>query len=108
MMTDISFFIYLSITLNINVQYMSFLGIPWYNIVFSKHSKDWVVRKLFEPTTPTFREDLVRRVVECLKDKQITFKDRSSHVTLSSLPANIATQPKPDKQEAISKHQSRF
>uniref|UniRef100_A0A671R2S6 Uncharacterized protein n=1 Tax=Sinocyclocheilus anshuiensis TaxID=1608454 RepID=A0A671R2S6_9TELE len=36
------------------------------------------------------------------------FKDRSSHVTLSSLPANIATKPKPDKQEAILKHQSRF
>uniref|UniRef100_A0A673FP46 THAP domain-containing protein 1 n=1 Tax=Sinocyclocheilus rhinocerous TaxID=307959 RepID=A0A673FP46_9TELE len=76
-------------------------GMPLNNLLVSSSV-------LFEPTTQTFREDLVRRVLECRKDKQITFKDRSSHVTLPSLPANIATKPKPDKQEAILKHQSRF
>ncbi|KAF4114060.1 hypothetical protein G5714_004283 [Onychostoma macrolepis] len=83
-------------------------GAPWYNIVFPKHSKEWVARKLFEPTTQTFRDDLVRKVLERRMDPQIVFKERSSHVTAPSLPANIALKPKPDKEEAILKHQSRF
>lgn len=85
-----------------------FVGVPRYNIVFPKHSKEWVVRKLFEPTTHTFRADLVQNILERRMDPQIVFKERSSHVTVPSLPANIALKPKPDKEEPILKHQSRF
>ncbi|KAK7175943.1 hypothetical protein R3I93_000260 [Phoxinus phoxinus] len=35
-------------------------GVPRYNVVFPKHSKEWVARKMYEPTTQNFREELLR------------------------------------------------
>ncbi|XP_051988843.1 uncharacterized protein LOC127648291 [Xyrauchen texanus] len=83
-------------------------GVHRYNVVFPKCSKEWEARKQFEPTTQTFRDDLVRKVLECRNDPNIIYKDQSSHDTIPSLPADIAQKPEPDKEEAISKHQSWF
>ncbi|XP_077088686.1 uncharacterized protein LOC143740600 isoform X1 [Siphateles boraxobius] len=83
-------------------------GVQRYNVVFPKHSKEWVAKKLFESTTQTFRDELVNVVLEYRRNPNIAVPDESSQVTVPTLPANIARKPKPAKEDAISKHQSRF
>ncbi|XP_073669439.1 uncharacterized protein [Paramisgurnus dabryanus] len=83
-------------------------GVPRYNIVFPKQIKDWLARKIYEPTTQNFRDELLQRVHERRSDPTVLFKDPSSQVSLPDIPCNIATKPKPDKEAAIAKHVSRF
>ncbi|XP_065129116.2 uncharacterized protein [Paramisgurnus dabryanus] len=83
-------------------------GVQRYNVVFPKHSKQWVAKKLFNPTTQTFRDELVNTVLEYRRNPNTAVPDETSDRTIPTLPANIATKPKPDKEAAISMHQSRF
>ncbi|XP_051543374.1 uncharacterized protein LOC127434585 [Myxocyprinus asiaticus] len=83
-------------------------GVPRYNGVFPEHSKEWVAKKQFEPTTQKFRDGLVQKVLERRKDPNVFFEDQSSHLTISKIPLNTAQETKPDKQEAISIHLSEF
>ncbi|XDV19172.1 hypothetical protein PO909_024710 [Leuciscus waleckii] len=79
-----------------------------YNVVFPKQKKEWLARKIYEPTTQTFREELLQKVQERRSDPTVLFKDPTSHVSLPVLPRNIATKPKPGKEAVIAKHVSRF
>lgn len=85
------------------------LGNPRFKLVYPKQSKKWVARKIYEPTTQTFRTDLVERVLERRMDPTVKLKDPSSSVQQpSTIPANIAAIPRPDKDQAIEEHVSRF
>ncbi|XP_063042261.1 uncharacterized protein LOC134436841 [Engraulis encrasicolus] len=84
-------------------------GNPRFKLVYPKQSKKWVARKIYEPTTQTFRTDLVERVLERRMDPTVKLKDPSSSVQQpSTIPANIAAIPRPDKDQAIEEHVSRF
>ncbi|KAK7157007.1 hypothetical protein R3I94_006918 [Phoxinus phoxinus] len=83
-------------------------GTPRFNVVFPKHSKQWVARKLYESTSQNFRVELVRRVLQRRMDSSIVYKDSSSHLEIQPLPKNIAQQLKPSKEDTVSKHLSRF
>lgn len=88
--------------------YCNFIGDPRYNVVFPKQKKEWLARKIYEPTTQTFREELLQKVQERRSDPTVHFKDPTSHVSLPVLPRNIAAKPKPGKEAVIAKHVSRF
>ncbi|XP_016331534.1 uncharacterized protein LOC107680243 [Sinocyclocheilus anshuiensis] len=83
-------------------------GVPRYNVVFPKHTKEWLAKAIFEQTTQKFRETLVEKVLQRRLDTNVVYKDSSSHLTHRQLPQNIALKPRPDKQEVIAKHLSRF
>uniref|UniRef100_A0A8C1ZPL9 Transposase n=1 Tax=Cyprinus carpio TaxID=7962 RepID=A0A8C1ZPL9_CYPCA len=75
-----------------------------FNVVFPKHSKQWVARKLYEAPTQNFREELVRHVLQRRMDSSIIYKDSSSHLEIQPVPKNIAQQTKPSKEDTVSKY----
>lgn len=80
-----------------------------YNVIHSKQSHQWVVRKLYEPTTQDFRKDLVQQVIQRRLDKNIRLGDKAFHIHPPvSIPANIAPTPKPNKDDLVTQHASRF
>ncbi|XP_030208801.1 bis(5'-adenosyl)-triphosphatase enpp4 isoform X2 [Gadus morhua] len=84
-------------------------GTPRYNLVFPKQSKRWVARKRYEPTRQTFRKDLVERVLERRMDPTVKFADPHFYIQQpATIPDNIATTPRPDKDQSIAEHVSRF
>ncbi|KAK7909693.1 hypothetical protein WMY93_014377 [Mugilogobius chulae] len=80
-----------------------------YNIIHSKQSNQWVVRKLYESTTQDFRKELVQQVIERRLDKNVKLGDTMFHIHPPvSIPANIAPTPKPNKDDMVAGHVSRF
>lgn len=77
-------------------------GTTRYSLSFKKQSKDWIVRKIYEPTSQTFTNSLVERVLERRQNQ--TADDRPHF----QQPPNIASKPRPLKEDAIQKHRSRF
>ena len=73
------------------------------NTIYSKHAKDWVVKKILVKKTYKFREELVRQAI----------KQRVEHTTASKgqtpgVPCNIAPVEKPYKDLLIEEHATRF
>ncbi|XP_073714613.1 uncharacterized protein [Misgurnus anguillicaudatus] len=83
-------------------------GVPRYNIVYPKHTKEWIAKVIYKPTTQNFRETLLEKVLLRRQNSSIVFKDSSSHLSQAALPQNIALKPRPDKQDVIAKRLSRF
>ncbi|KAK0132294.1 hypothetical protein N1851_011846 [Merluccius polli] len=80
-----------------------------YNVVHSRQSNQWIVRKLYEPTTQDFRKDLVQQVIQRRLDKNVRLGDKTFHIHPPvSIPANIAPTPKPNKDDLVKQHASRF
>ncbi|KAL1276201.1 hypothetical protein QQF64_035824 [Cirrhinus molitorella] len=79
-----------------------------YNVVFPKHTKEWVAKKIYEKTTQNFRQTLLGKVLKRRLDTTVAYKDHVSHLSHRPLPQNIATQPRPDKRDVIAKRLSRF
>lgn len=87
----------------------SFPGKEKYNVIHSKQSNQWVVRKLYEPTTQDFRKDLVQQVIQRRLDNNVRLGDKTFHIHPPvSIPANIAPTPKPNKDDLVRQHASRF
>ena len=62
-----------------------------------------------EPTRKTFSKDLVERVLERRKDPTVKFADPHFYIQQpATIPDNIATTPRPDKDQSIAEHVSRF
>ncbi|ROL46137.1 THAP domain-containing protein 4 [Anabarilius grahami] len=99
-----------NVTFQYRYNYIFFflIGTPQFNVVFPKHSKQWVARKLYESPTQNFRDDLVRQVIERRMDSTIIYKDSSSHLAIQAVPKNISQQIKPSKEDTVAKHLSRF
>ncbi|KAK0132604.1 THAP domain-containing protein 4 [Merluccius polli] len=80
-----------------------------YDLVFPKQTKRWVARKRYEPTRQTFRKDLVERVLERRQDPTVKFADPKFYIQKPpNISDNIATTPRPDKEQSIAEHVSRF
>ncbi|KAJ8290539.1 hypothetical protein GJAV_G00014220 [Gymnothorax javanicus] len=72
------------------------------NVLFTKQSKEWVAKKIYQPTRQTFTKDLGNvcwREGSLKKPKDLPDVER---------PPNIATKPKPPKEDVIRKHHKRF
>ena len=78
------------------------VGLPRYSMVFPKQSKEWVAKKIYEPTSQYFTQHLVKLVLERREERT---PEDIPHV---QRPANIATKERPPKEDLIRKHQSRF
>ncbi|XP_073713994.1 uncharacterized protein [Misgurnus anguillicaudatus] len=80
-----------------------------YNVIYSKQSKQWVVRKLYESTSQDFRKELVQQVIQRRIDKSVRLGDPAFHIHPPvSIPTNIAPTPKPNKDDLVAQHASRF
>ena len=75
--------------------------------VFSKMRKTWVVKNVYEKKSYTYLNELMSRVVERRLDDTINIGDINIRVPIPALPTNIATKPKPDKNQAIEERFSR-
>ncbi|KAG5280199.1 hypothetical protein AALO_G00086130 [Alosa alosa] len=62
---------------------------------WSKRSKEWVTRKMYQQNTVNFRTKLMQLLLERRNDPTVIFRDTSSTLLKPDLPANIGTLPKP-------------
>ena len=69
---------------------------------FPKQSKEWLVKKIYEPTSQNFTQHLVERVLE---RREESAPENMPHV---QCPPNIATKERPPKEDLIKKHETRF
>ena len=76
-----------------------------YKIVFPKHTKEWVAKPVMEKTTRDHLKPMLDAVVARKKQKK---QERSSKITTTHIPKNIASKPRPSKDDVIAKHTSRF
>ncbi|XP_060764820.1 uncharacterized protein LOC132873340 [Neoarius graeffei] len=83
-------------------------GLPRTNVVHKKQTGHWISRPIYAETTQTFRDDLMERVLQRRLDPSVQPKDKSFHMQIPQLPANIAPVLKPRKEEAKKSHTSRF
>ncbi|CAL9702720.1 unnamed protein product [Knipowitschia caucasica] len=83
-------------------------GHPRTNVAFKKHSQQWISKPIYTETTQMFRVNLMESVLKRRVDPSVKFKDTSSHIQVPRLSANIASVPKPNKEEAVQSHTSRF
>ena len=83
-------------------------GLQRHNVVFQKQSKQWVSRPVYKETTQRFRDDLMEQVIHRRLDPSVIFRDSSSKVKVPCLAANIAPLPKPNKEDVMKAHKSRF
>ncbi|KAK3107625.1 hypothetical protein FSP39_018614 [Pinctada imbricata] len=74
-----------------------------YKQVFPKCSKRWVLKPIYVKKNFNFRKDLMSRTVEVRKEKIAL-----PAIQKPNLPKNIATAPKPSRDEAIESHRSRM
>lgn len=79
-----------------------FAGTPRFSVVFPKRTKDWVAKKIYQPTSQNFTHHLVERVLQRREDPTPKEMPRVQQ------PKTIATKEKPPKEDVIRKHQSRF
>ncbi|XP_063049438.1 uncharacterized protein LOC134445044 isoform X2 [Engraulis encrasicolus] len=77
-------------------------GTPRFSVVFPKRTKDWVAKKIYQPTSQNFTHHLVERVLQRREDPTPKEMPRVQQ------PKTIATKEKPPKEDVIRKHQSRF
>ncbi|XP_073725194.1 uncharacterized protein [Misgurnus anguillicaudatus] len=77
-------------------------GLPRYSMTFPKQSKEWIVKKIYEPTSQDFTKHLVERVLERKEERAPENMPHVQH------PPNIATKERPPKEDLIRKHKSRF
>ncbi|KAK0137974.1 hypothetical protein N1851_025782 [Merluccius polli] len=84
-------------------------GEPRFRQVYCKKSKQWILKKIYNPHTTNFITTLIKKVREDRLNPTIKFKDpTSSTLPQPALPPNIAPVPKPPKEAAITLFQSRF
>lgn len=81
-------------------------GLPRYNVVFQRQSKQWISRPIYEANTQVFREELMDQVLQRWLDTTVIFRDPSSRVQVPHLPANIASILKLNKEDVIATHTS--
>ena len=74
-----------------------------FNVVFPKQSKIWVAKPIKEHKNRQYQRDLVLRVIEVVRDN-ITLPKPD----LQEQPGNIASTPRPPKEEVVRAHRSRF
>lgn len=86
----------------ISPHYLSFSSKEKYNTIHSKQSNQWIVRKVYEPTTQHFRKDLVQHVILQWLEKNVRLGDQQSHIH----PPHPT--PKPNKDNFMAQHTSRF
>ncbi|KAK7127270.1 hypothetical protein R3I94_018457 [Phoxinus phoxinus] len=81
-----------------------------FNQVFSKRSKQWVLKKIFTPHTTQFIDTLIKRVMDRRRNPNIQFTLPISSLAMPqpALPPNITPVPKPSKEAATTSFQSRF
>lgn len=77
-------------------------------LYFKRQSKQWISRPIYEATTQVFREELTDHVLQRRLDTTVIFRDPSSRVQVPRLPANIAPILKPNKEDVIATHTSRY
>ena len=82
-----------------------FLGLGWFNVVFSKRRKEWITKKIYAPKTSNFRQELM----DHLKDR-INHQVTDDSIVLPHMSTNIGEKhcPKPDKNVAVASLVSRF
>jgi hypothetical protein len=83
-------------------------GSPIVTQVFNKARKEWVLRNKYVAKKYTYLDELMQKVVERRMDRSVKMRDPASRTQLKPLPPNIASKPKPSKQEALQLRQSRF
>ena len=76
-----------------------------YKVVFPKHTKEWVAKPIMEKTSKDHLNPIVDAIVERKKQKP---RERSATVTAPHIPKNIASKPRPPREDVIAKHTSRF
>lgn len=72
-----------------------------YKVVFPKNRKTWVAKPILEKKSFTFVKELIDEVRECKSKLQ-------RQKTPAKIPKNIATVPRPPKEEVIKMHISRI
>lgn len=79
-------------------------GIPCFRTVFPKRTKEWVAKPISEPKKHMWRQELLHEVVTYQRgERTVIYVDIPEDV-----PENIADTPRPEKEEIISRHRSRF
>ena len=88
-----------------------------YRLVFPKASAQWVVKALYEEKSYEWVKNLAETALQmCEKLQSNVEKENLSHKNEDAIDVtqkesrkdNIATLPRPDKEEAVSRHLSRF
>lgn len=79
------------------------LGKPRFNVVYPKRSRTWIARPIYTPKTHEWREQLLTQVVAAKRSGTTL-----PQVDTSSLPTNIALDPRPPKDSVVEQYQSRF
>lgn len=73
-------------------------------VVFPKNRKAWVAKPVFEKKSFAFVKELVDEMKECHEsDLKLPKQKAPAHI-----PRNIATEPKPPKDEVIKMYMSRM
>lgn len=82
-------------------------GLQRHSVVYQKQSKQWIARLVYQETKQTFRNNMIDAVIhrrlDCVK-----YQDPSSRLKVPHLAANIARVTKPEKEDVIAGHTSRF
>ena len=78
-------------------------GVPKYKIVFPKTTEKWTSKSIKSNKDKQYIIHMVDRAVE-ICDKGIVLEQ----ATIPSLPKNIASTPRPDKNQVIADQRSRF
>ncbi|KAL0993607.1 hypothetical protein UPYG_G00110450 [Umbra pygmaea] len=83
-------------------------GLQRHDVVFQRQSKQWTARPVYKETTQTFRNNMMDAVIQRRLDPSVKYKDPLSHMKVPLLAANIARVSKPNKEDVIAGHTSRF
>ena len=84
-----------------------FVGDKRYNIVFRKGRKQWVARPLLEEKNHDHLFTMMEDVIQ-LRQHDDDRQDIQEYSIPDSIPKNIATVPKPDKEDVVHAHITRF
>ena len=76
-----------------------------YKIVFPKHTKEWVAKPILEKTNRDHLSPMLDAIIARKNQKP---QDRSAPPAVPHIPRNIASKPRPAKEEVITKYTSRF
>ena len=75
-----------------------------YKIVFPKHTKEWVAKPTLEKTNRDHLSPMLDAIIARKNQKP---QDRSAPPAVPHIPRNIASKPRPAKEEVITKHLSK-
>ena len=76
-----------------------------YKVVFPKHTKEWVAKPILEKTNRDHLRPMLNAIIARKNQKP---HERSAPPAAPHIPQNIASKPRPAKDEVIAKHTSRF